>query len=160
MGLLDYACTFGRASPATGTISGSSWTSRHQPLPVQQGHLQHGAHNQRSIVAVRVWFAKFFWIEDLIALVEESACCDLYALLKRPDEKYVTERAYARPALRRGPGPRGGYPPAGRRELHALGGRGRELRVQIHAHSAYARSPDRGNILDRIGFQVTLASTC
>src|SRR5256886_17623934 len=56
----------------------------------------HGAHNQRSLVAVRVWFEKFFWIEDVIALVEESAGCDLYALLKRPDEKYGTERAWER----------------------------------------------------------------
>src|SRR2546422_1146962 len=36
----------------------------------------HGAHNQRSLVSVRVWFERFFWIEDLIALVEQSASCD------------------------------------------------------------------------------------
>jgi len=48
-------------------------------------------------VRVKVWFARFFWLEDLIALIEESASCDLYALLKRPDEKWVTERAYQRP---------------------------------------------------------------
>jgi GTP cyclohydrolase IB len=56
-----------------------------------------GAHNQRSIVTVRVRFRKFFWIEDLIGLIEESASGQLYSLLKRVDEKYVTERGYENP---------------------------------------------------------------
>ena len=56
-----------------------------------------GAHNQRSIVTVTVRFKKFFWIEDLITLVEESASGQLYSLLKRVDEKYVTEMGYENP---------------------------------------------------------------
>jgi GTP cyclohydrolase IB len=56
-----------------------------------------GAHNQRSIVTVKVRFKKFFWIEDLITLVEESASGQLYSLLKRVDEKYVTEKGYENP---------------------------------------------------------------
>ncbi|MCX7981966.1 MAG: GTP cyclohydrolase FolE2 [Syntrophales bacterium] len=56
-----------------------------------------GAHNQRGLVTVFVRFKKFFWIEDLIRLIEESASGEVYALLKRPDEKYVTERAYNNP---------------------------------------------------------------
>lgn len=56
-----------------------------------------GAHNQRGEVKVQVRFKKFFWIEDLIRLVEDSASCEVYALLKRQDEKFVTERAYANP---------------------------------------------------------------
>ena len=55
------------------------------------------AHNQRSEVVVRVRFNDFVWIEDIVALVERSASCDLYALLKRPDEKYVSEHAYENP---------------------------------------------------------------
>jgi len=55
------------------------------------------AHNQRSEVIVRVRFNDFVWIEDIIALVEGAASCDLYALLKRPDEKYVSEHAYENP---------------------------------------------------------------
>ena len=55
------------------------------------------AHNQRSEVVVRVRFNDFVWIEDIIALVEGAASCDLYALLKRPDEKYVSEHAYENP---------------------------------------------------------------
>jgi GTP cyclohydrolase I len=56
-----------------------------------------GAHNQRSIVTVMVRFRKFFWIEDVIRMIEESASGEVYSLLKRVDEKYVTERAYDNP---------------------------------------------------------------
>jgi GTP cyclohydrolase I len=56
-----------------------------------------GAHNQRSMVTVKVRFKKFFWIEDLIRLVEESASGEVYSLLKRVDEKYVTEKAHQNP---------------------------------------------------------------
>ncbi len=56
-----------------------------------------GAHNQRSIVRVNVRFRKFFWIEDLIRLVEDSASGEVYSLLKRPDEKHVTEKSYENP---------------------------------------------------------------
>lgn len=56
-----------------------------------------GAHNQRSHVTVDVQTNGFIWIEELIDLVEEEASCELYGLLKRPDEKYVTERAYDNP---------------------------------------------------------------
>ena len=56
-----------------------------------------GAHNQRSIVTVRVRFRKFFWIEDVIRLIEESASGEVYSLLKRVDEKYVTEKGYENP---------------------------------------------------------------
>jgi len=56
-----------------------------------------GAHNQRSIVTVKIRFKTIFWIEDLIKIVEDSASCEVYAMLKRPDEKYVTERAYNNP---------------------------------------------------------------
>jgi len=56
-----------------------------------------GAHNQRSIVKVNLRFRKFFWIEDVIKLVEDSASGEVYSLLKRADEKYVTEKAYRNP---------------------------------------------------------------
>jgi GTP cyclohydrolase I len=56
-----------------------------------------GAHNQRGQVKVSVKFDKFLWIEDLISLVEESASCEVYSLLKREDEKFVTEKAYHNP---------------------------------------------------------------
>jgi GTP cyclohydrolase I len=57
----------------------------------------YGAHNQRSHVTVQVRTRGFVWIEEIIDLVEKEASCELYGLLKRPDEKYVTERAYDNP---------------------------------------------------------------
>jgi GTP cyclohydrolase I len=59
----------------------------------------HGAHNQRGQVTYSVRFAKPIWIEDLVQLVEGCASSELYSLLKRPDEKAVTERAYENPVF-------------------------------------------------------------
>lgn len=56
-----------------------------------------GAHNQRAEVTLNVKFNNFIWVEDLINMVERSASCELYALLKRPDEKFVTEKAFNNP---------------------------------------------------------------
>lgn len=58
-----------------------------------------GAHNQRGEVTVQVRFRQPIWIEDLIAIMEKSASSELYALLKREDEKFVTERAYDNPVF-------------------------------------------------------------
>lgn len=58
---------------------------------------KYGAHNQRSHVTLTVRTRGFIWIEDLIDLAENEASCQLYGLLKRPDEKYVTEHAYENP---------------------------------------------------------------
>lgn len=57
----------------------------------------YGAHNQRGHVRLAVRFKKFVWIEDLVHIVENAASCELYSVLKRPDEKYVTEKAYNNP---------------------------------------------------------------
>ncbi|NOY62263.1 MAG: GTP cyclohydrolase I FolE2 [Gammaproteobacteria bacterium] len=57
----------------------------------------YGAHNQRSHVTVTVHTRSFVWIEDLIDVVEKEASCEIYSLVKRPDEKYVTEKAYNNP---------------------------------------------------------------
>jgi len=57
----------------------------------------YGAHNQRSHVTVTARTKGFVWIEDIVRVCEEQASCELYGLLKRPDEKYVTERAYDNP---------------------------------------------------------------
>ncbi|HEX7964726.1 MAG TPA: GTP cyclohydrolase FolE2 [Gammaproteobacteria bacterium] len=57
----------------------------------------YGAHNQRSHVTVSCKAKGFIWIEEIIDIVEKEASCELYGLLKRPDEKYVTERAYDNP---------------------------------------------------------------
>ncbi len=57
----------------------------------------YGAHNQRSHVTITSKLRSHIWIEELIEIAEQEASCELYGILKRPDEKYVTERAYDNP---------------------------------------------------------------
>jgi GTP cyclohydrolase I len=57
----------------------------------------YGAHNQRSHITIRARLRTHMWIEELIEVAESEASCELYGILKRPDEKYVTERAYDNP---------------------------------------------------------------
>ena len=59
----------------------------------------YGAHNQRSHITIRARLRRgsHLWIEELIDIAEQEASCELYGILKRPDEKFVTERAYDNP---------------------------------------------------------------
>lgn len=57
----------------------------------------YGAHNQRCLIEAEVRFEGELWIEDLVAMLESAASSDLYSILKRPDEKFVTEAAFNRP---------------------------------------------------------------
>ncbi|MCL1824881.1 MAG: GTP cyclohydrolase FolE2 [Betaproteobacteria bacterium] len=57
----------------------------------------YGAHNQRSHVTVTATLNQHMWIEEIVQIVEDLASCEVYGLLKRPDEKFVTERAYDNP---------------------------------------------------------------
>ncbi len=56
-----------------------------------------GAHNQRGVVSVTILYEEFFWIEEIVEMIESSVSSDVYALLKREDEKYITEHAYTHP---------------------------------------------------------------
>lgn len=67
--------------------------------PCSKAISAYGAHNQRGEVTVQLRSKKAVWIEDVIALVESSASSELFALLKRQDEKAVTERAYENPVF-------------------------------------------------------------
>ena len=58
-----------------------------------------GAHNQRGAVTVKVRLRGMLWLEELVEMVERCASCEVYSVLKRPDEKFVTERAYDRPVF-------------------------------------------------------------
>ena len=96
-----------------------------------------GAHNQRSHITVTAVLNDHLWIEDMVQLVESQASCEVFGLLKRPDEKWVTERAYDNPkfvedlvrdiALRLGAEPR-----------VAAWSVASENFESIHNHSAYA----------------------
>ena len=96
--LMDYEITF------IGEIEAGETRFKMQVLvpvtslcPCSKEISEYGAHNQRSHVTVTAETADFVWIEELVELVERQASCELYGLLKRPDEKYVTERAYDNP---------------------------------------------------------------
>ena len=96
-GLMEYTCTFkasladrldfvlGVKVPVTSLCPCSKELSRF------------GAHNQRSIMTVQVRYREFLWIEDLVELIESCGSSPVYSLLKREDEKFVTESAYENP---------------------------------------------------------------
>jgi GTP cyclohydrolase I len=67
--------------------------------PCSKAIAKYGAHNQRGEVTVQIRSTKSVWIEDVIGMIEGSASSELYALLKRQDEKAVTERAYENPVF-------------------------------------------------------------
>lgn len=67
--------------------------------PCSKAISDYGAHNQRGQVTVQLRSTKTVWIEEVIGMAEASASCELYSLLKRPDEKFVTEKAYENPVF-------------------------------------------------------------
>jgi len=67
--------------------------------PCSKAIARFGAHNQRGVVTVQIRSRRAIWIEDLISIIESSASSELYSLLKRQDEKAVTERAYENPVF-------------------------------------------------------------
>ncbi len=95
--LMEYECTF------TGVVGNDSDFVLSVKVPVttlcpcSKEISEAGAHNQRAEVTLNIKFSKFVWVEELIELVEQSASCELWSLLKRPDEKYVTEKAFSNP---------------------------------------------------------------
>ena len=67
--------------------------------PCSKAIARYGAHNQRGTVTVRIRSRRAIWIEELIAIIESCGSSELYSLLKRQDEKAVTERAYENPVF-------------------------------------------------------------
>lgn len=95
--LMEYMCRFCGSSNDKDDFYVGVLVPVTTVCPCSKEISQFGAHNQRSLVTVNLRFKKFIWIEDIIQLVEECASCDLYSILKRPDEKFVTEKAYQNP---------------------------------------------------------------
>ncbi|MBM4181773.1 MAG: GTP cyclohydrolase I FolE2 [Betaproteobacteria bacterium] len=96
--LMDYDVTF------IGEIKNGEYLQTMKVLvpctslcPCSKKISEYGAHNQRSHVTITVRTNAFVWIEDIIKIAEDNASSQLYGLLKRPDEKFVTERAYENP---------------------------------------------------------------
>ena len=96
--LMDYDVTFiGEIHNGTPELMIKVVVPVTSLCPCSKKISDYGAHNQRSHVTVTAKIREFVWIEELIAIVEQEASCELYGLLKRPDEKMVTERAYDNP---------------------------------------------------------------
>ncbi len=95
---LDYEVTLSGEWSASGS---QLWLKIVVPVtslcPCSKKISDYGAHNQRSHVSLTVRSGEPLWVEDLIDLIEREASCEIYGLLKRADEKYVTERAYNNP---------------------------------------------------------------
>jgi len=95
--LMEYSCSF------TGSVGKDEdfMLSVQVPVttlcPCSKEISTGGAHNQRAEVNLNVKFTGFIWLENLIDMVESAASSQVYALLKRPDEKHVTEQAYDNP---------------------------------------------------------------
>lgn len=60
---------------------------------------KYSAHNQRSLLSVTIKAKEMIWIEDLIAIAEKSGSSEIYSILKREDEKYITEKSYENPVF-------------------------------------------------------------
>lgn len=100
-GLLDYDCVF----------SGTLLRGEHLDFtlgltvpftslcPCSKEISRYGAHNQRGLMRVKIKLqpGRFIWIEDLAALMEAQGSAPVFSLLKREDEKFLTERAYENP---------------------------------------------------------------
>lgn len=98
--LLDYQVRFeaaacGRETDFVLTVKTNVTTL----CPCSKAIAKYGAHNQRGEVTVSLRSRSIVWIEDVIAMVEASGSSEMYALLKREDEKAVTERAYENPVF-------------------------------------------------------------
>lgn len=98
--LMDYNCNF------TGTAKGDSkdfLITVTVPVmslcPCSKEISEYGAHNQRSHVTIKVKYSKMIWIEEIVEIAESSASSPIYSLLKREDEKYVTEQSYNNPVF-------------------------------------------------------------
>jgi GTP cyclohydrolase IB len=98
-GLMDYTCSiFGSSNGKTNTdIVLKVAVPITSVCPCSKEISKYGAHNQRGEVLVSARYKKFIWIEDIVNLVEASASCDIFSVLKRQDEKFVTEKGYENP---------------------------------------------------------------
>jgi GTP cyclohydrolase I len=97
--LMDYQVTLIGAIQADGSYVQSARVvvPATSLCPCSKKISERGAHNQRSHVTITVTTNELVWIEEIIQMAEGQASCELFGLLKRPDEKYVTERAYDNP---------------------------------------------------------------
>ncbi len=95
--LMEYSCRFTCGTGPDENFILSVWVPVTTLCPCSKEISEAGAHNQRAEVNLNIKYKGFIWVEDLVGLVESAASCEVYALLKRTDEKHVTEQAYRNP---------------------------------------------------------------
>jgi GTP cyclohydrolase I len=99
-GLVDYQVKFDAAAQGKDvTFTVAATVPVTTLCPCSKAISARGAHNQRGYVTLALRSIKPIWIEDMIGMVEESASSEIFSLLKRPDEKYVTEKAFDNPVF-------------------------------------------------------------
>jgi GTP cyclohydrolase I len=97
-GLMSYQCCYqGRVNEGGTHFTVSVAVPVTTVCPCSKAISDRGAHNQRGVVTVKVELGPFFWLEEIIGMVEAAASSPVYSLLKREDEKYITEHAYDNP---------------------------------------------------------------
>ena len=98
-GLMDYTCRIIGTCDSHGGIDLISEVivPISSVCPCSKEISEEGAHNQRGEVRLSTRFKKFIWMEDMIELVEAAASSEVYSVLKRADEKHVTEKAFSDP---------------------------------------------------------------
>lgn len=100
-GLIDYRCTISAAvnsdEPVDMILTVAVQITSFCPCSKEIS--RYGGHNQRSLVTLSVRTNQFVWLEELIRVIEEEGSCEIYSLLKREDEKFVTETAYEHPVF-------------------------------------------------------------
>lgn len=98
-GLMEYDCTLQGVLTSDGVLDKQVGVvvKAASLCPCSKEISRYGAHNQRSEITIKTRPLGMLWFEDLIEIAERNASCQLYPILKRPDEKHVTERAYENP---------------------------------------------------------------
>jgi GTP cyclohydrolase I len=97
VGLMEYGCKVHGFSDTNVRLVAEVRAPVTTLCPCSKEISERGAHNQRGNVTVAVTFNSLIWFEDLIRMIEQAGSCEIYSLLKREDEKFVTERAYRHP---------------------------------------------------------------
>lgn len=96
--LMDYNVTFsGEIHDGVPSVSLKVVVPATSLCPCSKKISNYGAHNQRSHITVDAELNDHLWIDELITLIEQQASCEVYSLLKRSDEKFITEHAYDNP---------------------------------------------------------------
>lgn len=96
-GLMDYEVSFDCTANGEEDFIMTVAAPAASLCPCSKEISKYGAHNQRCRIEAKVRFKGMLWIEDLVKILENAASCPVFAVLKRPDEKYVTEHAYENP---------------------------------------------------------------